>query len=150
MPKRGDWRWKVTGIREFAAFPAADRLDDARHFAGAEDRIDFRDFLLELVAITLGQAPGDDQAPARRLLLQLGHLENRVDRLLLGPIDERTGVDDEHVGAVGFRRDLVARLFGQAKHHLGVDEILRAPEGDEADFHRRCNPPVYAIPAISP
>ena len=73
-------------------------LDDLRHFAGAEHRVDLRNLLLQLVAIALGQAAGDDQPPARAVLLVLRHLEDGVDRLLLRRVDERAGVDDEHVG----------------------------------------------------
>jgi hypothetical protein len=29
----------------------------------------------------------------------------------------------------------VAGLFGEAEHDLGIDEILRAAERDEADLH---------------
>ena len=56
-----------------------------------------------------------------------------VDRLLLGHVDERAGVDDEHVGQLGFRGEGHAG-FGEVTHHdFGVDEVLRAAKGDETD-----------------
>ena len=72
---------------------------------------------------------------ARAVLLVLRHLEDRVDRLLLGGVDERAGVHDEHVGFGRVARQLVARLLRQAEHHLGVDEVLGAAEGNETDLH---------------
>src|SRR5262249_43564111 len=72
--------------------------DDLRDLARTEDHVDLRNFLLQLVAIALRQATGDDEAPALTVLLVLRHLENRVDRFLLGRIDERAGIDDEDVG----------------------------------------------------
>ena len=65
-----------------------------------------------------------------------GHLQNRVDRLLLGGVDERAGVDDQHLGARGVGRDLVSGVAGHAQHHLAVDEILGAAEAEETNFHR--------------
>ena len=62
------------------------------------------------------------------MLLEFGHLEDGVDRLLLGAVDECARVHDEHVRTLGVRRDFVARLLGQSEHDLGVDEILRATE----------------------
>ena len=91
--------------------------------------------LLQLVAIALGQAAGDDQPLAGAVLLVLRHLEDGVDRLLLGRVDERAGVDDEHVGVGGVLRQLVARLLREPEHHLGVDEILRTAEGNQTDLH---------------
>jgi hypothetical protein len=65
----------------------------------------------------------------------LRHLEDGVDRLLLGRVDERTGVHHEHVGVSGVAGDLVARLLGETEHHLGVDEILGAPERNKTNLH---------------
>ena len=103
---------------------------------GAEDRVDLRNLRAQLVAIALRHAAGDDEALALAVLLELGHLEDGVDRFLLGLVDERAGVDDEHVGVGRVARQLVARLLGEPEHHLGVDEVLRAAEGDHADLHR--------------
>ena len=55
---------------------------------------------------------------------------------LFGLVDEGAGVDDDHVGVVGVGGDLVPRVAREAEHHLAVDEVLRATEGDKADFHR--------------
>ena len=64
-------------------------------------------------------------------------MENRLDGFLLRGIDERAGVDDEHVGLAGIRGDLHAAPGGVAEHDLGIDEILGAAERDHADLHGR-------------
>jgi hypothetical protein len=66
----------------------------------------------------------------------LGQLENRVDRLLLGPVDEGAGVDDQHVRLRRVLGQLVAGALGEAEHDFRVDEVLRTAERDETDFHQ--------------
>ena len=95
-------------------------------------RVDLGDLLLQLVAVPLGEAAGDDQPRAVAVALVLRHLEDRVDRFLLGRVDERARVDDEHLGVAGVGGDLVPRVAREAEHHLAVDEVLRAAEGDES------------------
>jgi hypothetical protein len=67
----------------------------------------------------------------------LDHLKDGVDRLLLGRVYKATRVDDEDVGVFGARRQLAARAVEQAHHHLGVNEVLGAAEGDKADLRTR-------------
>ena len=109
--------------------------DESFDFAGAVDRVDLGNFFLQLVAIALGHAAGDDELAAGGLLLELGHLEDRVDGFLLGAIDERAGVHHQHVGLRRVGGDLVPILLGHAEHDLGIDEILGAPQGDKPDLH---------------
>ena len=40
-----------------------------------------------------------------------------------------------HVGVCGVGGDLVPRVAREAQHHLAIDEILRATEGNEAYLH---------------
>ena len=112
-----------------------DRVHDLRHFACSKDCVDLRNLLSQFVAIPLGQAAGDDQSFAGARLLVLGHLEDGVDRLLLRFVDERAGVDDEHVGVGGIAGELMPLLLGEPEHHLGVDEVLRAAERDHSNLH---------------
>jgi hypothetical protein len=86
---------------------AGDGADDLRDFAGAEDGVDLRDLLPQLVAVSLGEAAGDDEAPAGAGRLVLRHLQDRVDRLLLRLVDERAGVDDDDIGRGRIVRQLV-------------------------------------------
>ena len=122
------------------AAPAGSRLPghelrEPLYFAGPVDRVDLRNLFLELIAIALGHAAGDDELAAGGLLLELRHLEDGVDGFLLGAIDEGAGVHDEHVGLRRVGGDLVPILLGHAEHHLGIDEILGAPQGDKSDLH---------------
>ena len=64
----------------------------------------------------------------------LDHLEDGVDGLLLGGVDEAAGVDDEDLGVFGAGGELGAAAMEQAHHDLGVDEVLGAAERDEAYF----------------
>src|SRR5262249_56212111 len=108
----------------------ADGADDLRHFTRAEDRVDLRNFLLQLVAIALRHAAGDDQFPAPSGLLPLRHLEDGVDRFLFRGIDERARVHDEDVRRRLVARQFVARLLGETEHHFRVDEVLGTTERD--------------------
>ena len=91
-------------------------------------------FLADIAAIALHQAAGDDQLLGAADFLVLGHFEDGVDRLLLGGIDEAAGVDDEHVGLIGMRRELVAFGDELAHHDFTIDEVFGTAQTDETDF----------------
>src|SRR5262245_34670047 len=110
-------------------------MDGRRDLAGAEHGVDLRDLLLQLVAITLGEAAGDDQPAARPVLLVLRHLENRVDRLLLRAIDERARVHHQDVSLGRVGRELVAGLLRKAEHDFGDDEVRWTAERDQSNLH---------------
>ena len=140
MPRRGEHarRQVVIEIRlegiPLGGLHAFAERRDLLQLIGADDRVHFRHVLPDVAAIALHQAAGDDQLLRAAGLLVLGHLEDGVDRFLLGGIDEAAGVDDEDVGIGGMRRQLVA-LRGELAHHdFGIDEILRAAETDKTDF----------------
>ena len=84
-------------------------------------------------ATVLGaEAAGDDH------LAVLGErFADRVERLGDRGVDEAAGVDDDEVGAVVGRRDVVALGAQLGEDLLGVDERLRAAERNEADARRR-------------
>ena len=91
---------------------------------------------MDFVAVALDEAAGDDEALgfAAVLLLVLDHLEDGVDGLLLGGVDEAAGVDDDDLGVFGAGGELGAAVVEHAHHDLGVDEVFGAAEGDEAYF----------------
>ena len=115
---------------------AGDGAHDLRHLAGAEHGVDLRDLGTQLVAVALGKAPGHDQAAARAVFLVPRHLQDRINRFLFRRVDEGAGVDDEHVGRGLVLDKLMPCIPRQTEHHLGVDEILRAAEGNEPNLHR--------------
>ena len=85
----------------------------------------------QLRAVPLGHAADGDDGRAG-----VGRGEDRVDRVLLGGLDEAAGVHQDGVGAVGVVHQLVA-LGGQPPGQLlGVDLVARAAEG-----HHRHSPP---------
>src|SRR5262245_49615937 len=112
-----------------------DGADDVGDLAGAEDRVNLGDLFLQLVAIALGEAAGDDEAAAGAVLLVLRHLENRVDRLLLRAVDEGAGVDDQDLRARRVVGQLVPRLLREPEHDFGIDQILRTTERNQTNLH---------------
>src|SRR2546423_15602169 len=84
--------------RDDPGFRAFDNAHDLRDVSGAEHSIDLRNLRLQLVAIALAKTSRDDEPLAGAGLFELGQLEDRVDRLLLGRVDERACVYDEHIG----------------------------------------------------
>ena len=101
--------------------------EDVFEFAGADDGVDFGDVLLDFVAIALDEASGDDEFLGFAMRLVPGHLEDGVDRLLLGRVDEGAGVDDQDVGGFGVADDARAGVVEQAHHDFAVDEVFGQP-----------------------
>jgi hypothetical protein len=112
----------------------AEDFCDRRKIARAQDVIDLGDIFDEVAGVALREAAGDDELSLRRLLV-LGHLEDRVDALFFGGVDERAGVDDDDVGIVRRVDQRVPGRFDLAEHELGIDLVLRATERDEVDLH---------------
>src|SRR5262249_28899648 len=98
-----------------------------------EGRVDLGYLLPELGVVALRQAAGDHQALGAAGFLLARHLQHGVDRLLLGPVDERASVDDDDVRLLGVRREGIAAALELSQHLLAVDEVLGTLQGDEAD-----------------
>ena len=113
---------------------AVQRADNVRNLAGAEHHVDLRDLGLELVSVPLAQAAGHDQPFARPAALEFGHLEDRVDRFLLGRINEGAGIDDDDVRVLGVGGDFMPGLARQAQHDFAIHKILRTAERQEPEF----------------
>ncbi len=94
--------------------------------AGADYGVDFGNVLANLVAIALDQASGDDELFGRAGGLVARHLENGVDRFLLGGVDKAAGVHDQDFGLFRTRGQARTGAVEQAHHHLGVDEVFGA------------------------
>ena len=109
--------------------------DDCRYLAGAQDDIDLRDLRLQFVAITLRQAAGHHQLLASAGLPAFRHLQDGVNRFLLGAVDEGTGVDDDDVRVSGVGGNRVSGSFGQPQHHLAIYEVLGAAQRNHSDLH---------------
>lgn len=90
-------------------------LRDLVRFADAKEGVHLRQLRRELLGIALGEAPRDDERLAV-LLFVLRHLQDRVDGLLLGGLDEAAGIDDDGVRLfrVGFQLESLARQHAPA------------------------------------
>jgi hypothetical protein len=69
----------------------------------------------------------------------LGGVEDGLDRLLLGGVDEAAGVDDEDGGALG-RGGSVPRGAEPRLESVGVGFVLRAAEGLDEERAARAGP----------
>ncbi len=105
-------------------------------FSGSDDRIDFGNILANLIAEALDEASGDHQFLGLARSFVAGHFEDGVHRLLLRALDERAGVDHDHVGVFGAAGEFGAGTGQKAHHDFAVDEILGAAQTDEAHLLR--------------
>ena len=108
--------------------------NDAVDFVGPDNRVDLGHVLADVAAIALDQAAGHDQPFGVADAFVLGHFEDGVDGFLLGRIDKTAGVDDQHIGLIGLRGELMPAGGELAHHDFAVDKILRATETDKTDF----------------
>ena len=94
----------------------------------------------EVLAVALGQAAdGDDRlgpAPVPGGRLQVGRLEQGVDGVLLGRLDEAAGVDHDGVGVLGvLDQDEPAGLEAPGEL-LGVDLVAGTAQGHDRHLQR--------------
>ncbi len=123
----------------FAAFfnSTFDNFGYVRHLVDAHEGVHFGQEFGQFIAETLGEAAGDDEALAAVFgVADLGGFEDGVHAFFLGGINERAGVDDEGVGLGGVVGDLDAVFQERAEHDLGVHEVFRATEGNQAHAER--------------
>src|SRR5579863_7083504 len=107
-------------------------VENGFELAGADDGVDLRNVFADLVAIALDEAAGDDELARGAGGFVARHLEDGVDRLLPGRVDEAAGVDDEDFGVLGARGKARAGAVEQAHHDLAVDEVLGAAQRNKA------------------
>jgi hypothetical protein len=96
-----------------------------------DQRIDLGQRIGELRSRTSDEAPGDDEAFQAGRVLEFGEVEHLFDGLSTSGVDESTGIHQHDVGALGMLGDLVAPGLEQSAEALGVDGVLRAPQGDD-------------------
>jgi hypothetical protein len=103
----------------------------------ADERVDLaRQFPLKLLAVALHHATGHDHALHAARLLERGGVQDRPYRFFPRRFDEAARVHDEHVRFGRLLDERASRGVEMPEHHLGVDEVLRAPEADDADLDR--------------
>ena len=105
-------------------FEAADELAPLRD---AVEGIDFRQLGLQFLAVAFHEAANGDHAAAfPATLLDADLLEEHIDRLLFGVVDETASVDDNNIAVVAFaiKKDLETGLFEMACNMFGISNIL--------------------------
>src|SRR5438046_2630151 len=86
--------------------------------------------------MALHHAPKTDDGPARAAFLEATRLDQRVDRLLLGGVNEATRVDDDDLGLLEVGRKLGTTVRELSDVSLAVDCVLVAAEGEERELQR--------------
>ena len=95
----------------------------------AEDRVGLGQRLGEVLAVALGQAADGHHGLRPAVLLEVGGLEQRVDRVLLGGLDEAAGVDQDGVGVLRVGDEHEAVGLEPAGELLGVDLVAGTAQG---------------------
>src|SRR6185369_12350732 len=108
------------------------RFENIVDLRGADESVDIGEFLHQIVAITLDQTAGNDDARRFAVAFQAGGLEYRVNRFLFCGFDEPAGVDHNRIRFVGIACDLIASFGKLSHHHLAVNEILGTPKTDKS------------------
>ena len=103
----------------------------------SEKQVDLGDLLRQLPLVALDQAADGDDRFHAALRLEARGRQDRIDRLLLGGVDESAGVDEDHVGVWEVRGHDRAVPHEVAHQALGVDGRLVAAERDDAELHPR-------------
>ncbi len=108
----------------------------ARHVAvgvETEHGVGIGQLVGEGLAVALGEAAHGHDGLGAPGLLEVGRLEQGVDGVLLGLLDEAAGVDQCDVGVGGVVDEGPALGGEPAGELLGVDLVAGAPEGDQRD-----------------
>ncbi len=100
-----------------------------------QEDVDLRQFGRQFFPVPFRQAPGGHQDAAIAGLLILGHLQDGVDALLLGRVDEAAGVHDQHLRRPGVGGEGIAEAAEQAQHPLRIHLILGTAKADDAYLH---------------
>ena len=136
----GSSRRRSDGVCGVVGLPRHDRPQAGRDVGvvvEAEDRVGLGERLGEVLAVALGQAADcDDGLGAAAVTggrLEVGRLEQRVHRVLLGGLDESAGVDHDRVGVLGVVDEHEAAGLEPSGELLGVDLVAGAAEGHDGD-----------------
>ena len=121
----GDSRSRREGDGHGCSGRCGEGIGERRPEAGHE--IDLGEGVAQLVPVPLGHATGHHQACARPAVFGQG--QDGVDRLLAGGVNEGARVDHDEVGLLGVRGAAVPLCSEIALQLVGVDLVLRAPQG---------------------
>ena len=124
--KTGRWAWCD---RSRPDVPPESLTGDVRF----HNAVHLRQLVQNVLLVPLGHAAGDQDLLYLAGPLQLRHLQNVVDGLLAGGLQEAAGVHHHHVGPLRLRLDGVAGGLDRGHHLLAVHLILGAAQGDKGN-----------------
>ena len=110
-------------------------LHDAAPCPRANDCVRLRQFVKQLLTVTLSEASGHNEAPAPPCFLIVGHSKHRRNGLLFCRLDECTCIDDQDICLSWLICYIDTMLTHNAEHNLRINEILCTTETDKACFH---------------
>jgi len=115
----------------------SDDGDDVANIARPEAGVYFREAPVQEASVHLGPASGADEGPGAVGAAPGCGLLKSVRGLGAGIFDEAAGVDEQDVRVTGVGRDGESVPAQQAEHDLGIDEVLRAAQGNGCHRERR-------------
>ncbi len=107
----------------------ADRVPNAEPFAGRQNLVDPTREIERVIAQRWQAAGRNDELPRVSLVDQF---LQRADRLRARGAQETTGIDDHHIGIVGFVTLGITALQQERRHPFGIDPVLGATQGYDA------------------
>ena len=121
------------GFHQVAAEDFVHDLHDVGVLTDADDRVDLRHLLADVILVALGQTACHDELLDVAGLLVLRHVEDVLDGLHLRRFNEAAGVDDDGVAPLDVSGDGEARPCQFIQHELGVDLVFRAAKADHSN-----------------
>jgi hypothetical protein len=97
----------------------------------SEHGVGLGQFSRKFPAVPLGQAANGDHGLGTPGLLERSRLEQGVDGVLLGRLDEPAGVDQCDIGVCGIGNEAPSGGREAPSEFLRVDLVARAPEGHQ-------------------
>ena len=104
----------------------AQDFGDARHFSGADEQIDFRQFGGELVRIALGKASGDNEFFYLSRFFESRHIEDGLDGFFFSGADKAASIDQDNVSELGLAHHFEIVLVQKPGHDFGIDQVTGA------------------------
>jgi hypothetical protein len=102
----------------------------------AYNGVHLRDLFLNLAAVALGKAAGNDDLQVRVLLLISAGFQNVFNGFGLGTLDKAAGVHKDDIGFGQIGHSLVPGRQQDVHHHIQIHLILRAAKGNTRNFHK--------------
>ena len=102
----------------------------------AYNSVHLRDLFLDLAAVALSKAAGNDDLQVRVLLLVGAGFQNVFNGLGLGALDKAAGVHKDDIGFGQIGHSLVPGRQQDVHHHIQIPLIFRAAKGNTRNFHK--------------